>query len=430
VNDVELDRLIAATARVSDADARAWDLGGAEAQFMEDIVSTLDEAVASDGGPVPTGIDPGADAGTSDAEALAFPGTGRPPRRRLAAALGAAAAVLAIAGATTIAVAGDDGDGAATGPAGPATADAPDLQPAEPPHAFPVAPEDAAAAEALPRIAGGLEGWAITSVHAADSASGYMTMAKGARTLDVSWWPADDHAERLEIQEAGGNEGVAVTLAGQPALTFDHGPVPAPQDQREAADTSQASDPPYEAGAHGYMTIGVVGGHTVELLGGSFPPEEYEALVAGLQQYPADAWVGVLPTDTVLPSQRPAVVDEMLVGVPLPPGFDPEPLRTAPAFLGRFDVGADVSGAVACGWFESWVAARASGDQAAVQAAVDAMGTSPQWPVLLEMVETSVNFPGIIWQYAAAMPTDGPVAGGTETTVTEAYESALGCDKR
>ena len=147
--------------------------------------------------------------------------------------------------------------------------------------------------------------------------------------------------------------------------------------------------------------------------------------MATLEVLPAETWVTLVPA--VLPSQRPAVVDGMLADIPLPPGFDPEAVRAStPAVPGPYHVGADVTGAVACGWIDSWVAARAAGDSAAAQAAVDALATAHDWDVLVEM-EAQGDWPGVLWEYADALSTDGPVSGGRPLTVTESYANALGC---
>jgi hypothetical protein len=55
------------------------------------------------------------------------------------------------------------------------------------------------------------------------------------------------------------------------------------------------------------------------------------------------------------------------------------------------------------------------------------MTTSRTWPVLLEM-EDEGDYPKVLWEYAAAMATDGDVPGGAPgMTVEETYRTALGC---
>jgi hypothetical protein len=119
----------------------------------------------------------------------------------------------------------------------------------------------------------------------------------------------------------------------------------------------------------------------------------------------------------------------MLTGIPLPPGFDPAPLRSASTITSRYHLGAEVTGSVACRWIDSWVASRSSGDAAAVQAAVDAMGTSPTWAILTDMADEG-GWSGVLWQVAAALPTNAPIIeGGAPRPVSESYQQNLGCDR-
>lgn len=62
------------------------------------------------------------------------------------------------------------------------------------------------------------------------------------------------------------------------------------------------------------------------------------------------------------PGDRAALVDEMNCDVPLPSGFSTDALVGAAMAQPRYVVGAGVMGAVACGWIESWIAAKASSD--------------------------------------------------------------------
>jgi hypothetical protein len=54
--------------------------------------------------------------------------------------------------------------------------------------------------------------------------------------------------------------------------------------------------------------------------------------------------------------------------------------------INRYELGQAVAGAVACGWMESWDAAKRSGDTATAEAAVAGMSGARHWAVLLQMV--------------------------------------------
>jgi hypothetical protein len=69
----------------------------------------------------------------------------------------------------------------------------------------------------------------------------------------------------------------------------------------------------------------------------------------------------------------------------------------------RYQLGAAVTGTVACEWFARWGRARTAGDHAAVNQAVSAMATARHWPVLKQMSRTG-DWPSVLIGYAKAMP--------------------------
>jgi hypothetical protein len=104
--------------------------------------------------------------------------------------------------------------------------------------------------------------------------------------------------------------------------------------------------------------------------------------VVGTIHHPDEAtWQAALPAGTIVPSARPAVVDELLVGVPLPPGFDVTPLRVSDRPADRYNLTAEVYGRVMCGWAEQWL----KGPGPARTAAVSAFRTASGWPGLKAM---------------------------------------------
>ena len=88
----------------------------------------------------------------------------------------------------------------------------------------------------------------------------------------------------------------------------------------------------------------------------------FEALLAALKRVDVDTWLSAMPASVVKAANRPSVVDEMLADVPLPPGFDRGPLERRSTVSDRYQLGAQVTGAVACAWIARWAAARRAGD--------------------------------------------------------------------
>jgi hypothetical protein len=133
-----------------------------------------------------------------------------------------------------------------------------------------------------------------------------------------------------------------------------------------------------------------------------------------------------MPASVVLPANTAEAVNEMLDGIPLPNGFDRSKLKAGAIVRDRYQLGARVSGAVACAWIGQWVQASRSGDAVAATAAVEAMQTSRRWPILREMNREG-DYPEVLWGLAVAMKSNTDVRGGKPTTVAVASRSSLGC---
>lgn len=438
MNDDELDRLIASAAAVSDATVQDWHLAPAEAHFTEAIMSipqaNTDPDAASghdgDGSLLPTTR--AQPSGDLDRHALARSAGSTRHRRRTVAAIAAAALVAAGAAAFDVSVRPTSPDtvtqsGGADRPISPASTDP------LPPDAT-VTPEDVAALEAVPTLLPP-DGWSITSLttHGDDgnrSPGGQMTMTDDRDEhprLQIDWGPASDYASYVSLWLSG--EPVETTAAGQPAVRTQLG--------TDCAAVSQCTGPKQDVPGPddtdtGYRAAFVLGDLALGVES-RFPDDDpahaetFDAILAALTPAPPAQWMQELPDDIVTPSQHPAFVDAALADIPLPPGFDPAPLRTSTVLTDRFGAGADITGPVVCRWIETWVDGMNEGDPAAVQAAADAMTTANDWDILVEMSETSINWPGLIWAYGAAINGDGHL-GTTGDPVDPGYRSTFGCD--
>jgi hypothetical protein len=112
----------------------------------------------------------------------------------------------------------------------------------------------------------------------------------------------------------------------------------------------------------------------------------------------------------------------MLLDLPLPPGFDRSTLDTGGMPRDRYQLGARVVAAVACGWIETWI----DGEPKERAEAVAALKTARSWTVLKEM-EREGAYGEVLFQYADAIASDGTVVGGKTLTVAQSYKDALGC---
>jgi hypothetical protein len=291
----------------------------------------------------------------------------RPPLLAIPAAVGAAAAVVLLVSQL----------GAGNGPAFAAAA--------------------VRAAETSPRLL--LDGWSVTRVDEWQAGAGEMTFARGDREVELQWAPArtEGSSKRGEVREA-----VTDVLGARAEVRR------------------------YE-GTDEYTAAWRDGEAAVAARGRASSADDFVALLHDFEKADVETWLTAMPANAVTPGAHADAVDEMLSGLPIPPGFDASALRTGGETRDRYQLGAQVAGAVACGWIASWVQARETGDDGAAARAADALATSRGWPILREM-NAEGDYPEVLWQYADAVQSGSEVpAGKPGTTVAQTYTRALGC---
>jgi hypothetical protein len=167
--------------------------------------------------------------------------------------------------------------------------------------------------------------------------------------------------------------------------------------------------------------------------------EGFFEVLGSIEPVDVETWLGALPDDVVRPLDRPEVVDEMLEGIPVPDTVDVEALRTEFAALSRYNLGAAVSGEVACAWLDQWVAATGNEpDPAAAKEAEKALATSREWPILRELAPKG-GWSQVVWEYSRDVEQGDRRelidSAGTETMpdgsvyeLRPSYATGLGCD--
>ncbi|HEX7165510.1 MAG TPA: hypothetical protein VF230_00885 [Acidimicrobiales bacterium] len=259
-----------------------------------------------------------------------------------------------------------------------------------------------AMAEATPRLVVDAPGWEVTRADEFGADTGEMTFSDGKRSLELRWQPAGAAPALSKDRAASSDHFEPVTVLGEQATLYRYG------------------------GTTDYTTVWTDGDHALEARGAFRTLAAYKEVLASLRRLDANAWLDAMPASAVRPAERAAAVRAILADIPQPDGFDPSRLETSASVRDRYQLGAAVAGAVACGWIESWVRATDAGDAAAAARAVAAMGSSRDWDILDEM-NPDGDYPEVLWEYADAMKTGAPVPAGKVMTVREAYRSALGC---
>jgi hypothetical protein len=161
----------------------------------------------------------------------------------------------------------------------------------------------------------------------------------------------------------------------------------------------------------------------------------FRATVTGMPMFRAElralvavdttTWLRAMPPSVVDAADSSETIRAMLKGIPLPPGLDAARIRGARLIHDRYQLGAAVTGTVACMWIADWNRARAAGDTAMVRRTTAAMATSPHWPILHEMARQGA-WPQVLIGYARAMRRGSILEGGVEP-LASAVNSGLGC---
>lgn len=260
-------------------------------------------------------------------------------------------------------------------------------------------------ANAVPRLLIGEPGWTVTRADQFGVEEGEMSFADGSRGVDLHW-RSGSFAKWVDDRANSADELAPAKVLGTTARLFR-----------------------YRGSSDDYTALWRSGDYTMELRT-SYPPHlsltEYRRLLHALTAVGVDDWLSAMPASVVLPTDTARTVEAMLAGVPLPPGLDAQALARDADVSDRYQLGARVAGAVACGWIERWVAAREAGDAAKAAAAAEAMQTSRGWPVLREM-EPQGAYSEVLHDFADAIKRGAPAPAGKPANVERHYRQALGC---
>lgn len=320
--------------------------------------------------------------GPGDARRVAAGGTRRPARTVMTAAAAAAVVVL---GAFGLALSRDRDP--SRGVASGSSAESPTAQPAD----------DSISLGSPPMVLLD-DTWEIDYLNQSpDEFEGILTFRRADREFDpanvlgagvaISWFTgADDGWTEGMIEQA------PATALGLPARVLLQGPPP--------------NDVMPPDGNAMYTVLVDVAEATIAIqTAAASDRAELDAVLATLQQVDVATFEASLPDSIITPDQREAAVNQMLAGIPPPPAFDVGDLGSQPVYNERHQLGILVVGPVVCGWMDVWFTAQEDGDTEAADAAADAMESSHNWPVLVDMPDGGLQ--DNIWAYADVINGDG-----------------------
>lgn len=288
--------------------------------------------------------------------------TRRRPRQRWLVAATAAAAAVAVILAVPVLVDKDEPQPGAPAPAPPASGE---------------------------RLVLSAPGWRVDHLDDGD-AEGEIRYRAGRRALIIDWMPAAGYraelAERRDDVDPAGR--IGVLGVSSPLLTYN-------------AHDLLALRPP-DSGSEVFFAV----------RGGGMGRAAFAKLLGELRKVNRAEFEAALPEEFVSPDEGDAVVQEILADIETPPGFDASTIDVTDD-EDRYDLVAEVTGLVACGWITEYDAAQAAGDRAAERRAVEAMEGSRQWDALRE-IKPEGDWPIFLWEIADAMSAGRPAATLTE----------------
>jgi uncharacterized protein YodC (DUF2158 family) len=170
-------------------------------------------------------------------------------------------------------------------------------------------------------------------------------------------------------------------------------------------DTRSESAPRYgHPGDHEMTAIWMEGSHVLTLDTRVPSLAAFRERLEAMHRVDAQTWLGAMPAKVVKAAAYGGTVDQILKGIPLPPGFDPNSIPRQGLTADRYQVGAEVGGTVACAWFSRWGEARAGHDTAGAEEAEKVLLESEKrWPIFREMAKEG-GYPATVTEYAEAMP--------------------------
>lgn len=241
---------------------------------------------------------------------------------------------------------------------------------------------------------------------------------RDGREVQISFTPG---AARGLYQRQGpttefGRDGrVDVMIGDEPATVIDYAAV----EPGRIADTSDGLDAESPGGE--YRVDVQRGFWTWEFNTSGFESQQQVLdLVAGATAIDAAAWAASLGDNIVVADGRAAAARQLLEGVRLPPGFNIDALAD-PGTDDRYQFIAEVSGAVACGWFDEWFAAQVANDTDRRDSAAAALATSHEWAMLDEIADRG-GWSEALWRYVDNL-------GMTDGTTQQDVNDGLGCSR-
>lgn len=256
------------------------------------------------------------------------------------------------------------------------------------------------AAEQHPRYVLTAPEWTVQGVEGLTAGSGEVSYEKDGRLLAISWLPASEfHAHELSRSDKG-TRAQPVEVDGADGSMYDMGVAGSPDRQF-------------------FVLLPAEGPAFVEIrTTADWNRDDFLSVLGTVRSAGVTEWLSSLPADVVSSDDVPSKVDDVLQGIPLPPGFDKSQFDDLGTNDG-YQFGAAVIGQVVSEWVDYWMAAKQAGRDDEVQKAQVALSGAHEWPGLVAMQDKG-GYPDVIWQI-----TDAVASGNDLPLEVKDYHAAL-----
>lgn len=242
-------------------------------------------------------------------------------------------------------------------------------------------------------------GWSVTYVTDDPKHGGELDyeFARDDRTLEIMWRPASLYDSYVADRNDLGTP-AEVDVLGKTSLLWAYG-------KRDHT-----------------VIRPVEGRFSLEVRGSGMDETAFRAVLAELELVGHDQLQQHLPDEAILDDERAAAIDEALTGIPLPSSLPRADILSTG--LTRYEVVADVTGAVTCAWIDQYEAALAAADTSSAAAAQQALGSAHNWPALKQIADEG-GWSDAIWQYADLVVAGAPTARDRE--ILDGRFDGIGC---
>jgi uncharacterized membrane protein len=217
-------------------------------------------------------------------------------------------------------------------------------------------------------------GWHITHVAQYDAGNNAgevnYELAHSQNQAGIFWVPRKWHKEKVRGRASDASEIRRVTVRGIPAKVF-------------YINSKDVGGPNVTT----YSALWIEGKHSLRFQAGlqgtatKRQRAKFLSLLAAVKPVQTDVWLSAMPEGVLLPSQLPAAVQKLLVGVPQPEGFSIEPTLKNLDISEKDTLRFEVLAAVECVWISDWLTARRHGDKARMRQIAAEASQYKHWPI-------------------------------------------------